>query len=218
MVSLTILIITGRRLQSGRFLYYVAVPTLALIVNSEDDPLFCPSVFPTEKSGKGGGNVPLKMVRTKHGGHLGYIFHEPDQEATERAAYWMPTELARFVEHIHSHPESLFILIITGRRLQSGRFLCYVAVPTLALIVNSEDDPLFCPSVFPTEKSGKGGGNVPLKMVRTKHGGHLGYIFHEPDQEATERAAYWMPTELARFVEHIHSHPESHPSTDSRVQ
>lgn len=113
---------------------------------------------------------------------------------------------------------SLTILIITGRRLQSGRFLYYVAVPTLALIVNSEDDPLFCPSVFPTEKSGKGGGNVPLKMVRTKHGGHLGYIFHEPDQEATERAAYWMPTELARFVEHIHSHPESHPSTDSRVQ
>ncbi len=113
---------------------------------------------------------------------------------------------------------SLTIMIITGRRLQSGRFLYYVAVPTLALIVNSEDDPLFCPSVFPTEKSGKGGGNVPLKMVRTKHGGHLGDIFHEPDQEATERAAYWMPTELARFVKHIHSHPESHPSTDSRVQ
>jgi len=35
-VSLTIFIITGRRLQSGRFLDYVAVPTL--IVNSEDDP------------------------------------------------------------------------------------------------------------------------------------------------------------------------------------
>jgi hypothetical protein len=50
--------------------------------------------------------------------------------------------------------------------------------------------------VFPTEKSVEGGGNVPLKMVRTNHGGHLGYIFHEPDQEATARAASWMPTEL----------------------
>ena len=94
-----------RQTSSIRFLNNVAVPTL--ILNSEDDPLFCPSVFPTEKSVEGGGNVPLKMVRTRHGGHLGYLFHQLDREGTECPASWMPTELARFVEHVHKHPENV---------------------------------------------------------------------------------------------------------------
>jgi len=96
------------------------------------------------------------------------------------------------------------------RQTSCIRFIDYIAVPTL--LVNAEDDPLFDPMVFPREKSVEGGGKVPLKMVRTKHGGHLGYIFHQPDQTENEQAvASWMPTELAaRFIQHVHGHPENY--------
>lgn len=94
------------------------------------------------------------------------------------------------------------------RQTSSIRFLDYIAVPTL--LVSAEDDPLFCPSVFPKEKSVEGGGNAPLKMVRTKHGGHLGYIFHQPEPEDSRSVSSWMPTELARFVEHVHEQTQNH--------
>lgn len=93
------------------------------------------------------------------------------------------------------------------RRTSCIRFIDYIAVPTL--IVNARDDPLFDPLVFPVEKSVEGGGNSPLKMVRTEHGGHLGYIFHQTEQTDEKRMASWMPTELARFVEHVHDHPQN---------
>lgn len=96
------------------------------------------------------------------------------------------------------------------RQTSCIRFLDYIAVPTL--ILNAQDDPLFDPCVFPKEKSVEGGGQAPLKMVRTKHGGHLGYIFHQPEQSEyaeIERVASWMPTELARFIQHVHDHPQN---------
>lgn len=89
-----------------RFLENIALPTF--ILSAADDPLFDPSVFPQEKSVEGGGRAPLKMVRTNHGGHLGYIFHQPEHEVgSRRAASWMPIELARFIRHVRSHPKSL---------------------------------------------------------------------------------------------------------------
>lgn len=94
------------------------------------------------------------------------------------------------------------------RETSSIRFLDYISVPTL--VVSAEDDPLFDPLVYPLDKSVEGGGSAPLKMVRTKHGGHLGYIFHESEQTDGERVGSWMPSELARFVQHVHEHPDSY--------
>eukprot|EP00566_Odontella_aurita_P006487 CAMPEP_0113580870 /NCGR_PEP_ID=MMETSP0015_2-20120614/30938_1 /TAXON_ID=2838 /ORGANISM="Odontella" /LENGTH=609 /DNA_ID=CAMNT_0000485157 /DNA_START=14 /DNA_END=1843 /DNA_ORIENTATION=- /assembly_acc=CAM_ASM_000160 len=76
-------------------------------------------------------------------------------------------------------------------------------------IINAEDDPFFDPVCWPIEKSSEGGGAAPLKMVRTDHGGHLGFMFHRPsDIERMEGAALagresWMPTELGRFLDHV---------------
>jgi hypothetical protein len=83
-----------------------AVPMF--ILSAADDPLFNPSMFPQEKSIKGGRRAPLKMVRTNHGGPLGYIFHQPEHAfGSRRAASWMPMELALFIRHVRYHPNSL---------------------------------------------------------------------------------------------------------------
>ena len=81
----------------------IAVPTF--IINAGDDPFFDPTFHPIDKSVDGGGKAPIKMVRTKFGGHLGYLFHRlSDAEKKEkRTSSWMPTELARFVRHIHNY-------------------------------------------------------------------------------------------------------------------
>ena len=85
-------------------------------------------------------------------------------------------------------------------------FLDGIAVPTF--IVNAGDDPFFDPTFHPIDKSVDGGGKAPIKMVRTQFGGHLGYLFHRlSDAEKQEkRTSSWMPTELARFVRHIHNY------------
>lgn len=43
-------------------------------------------------------------------------------------------------------------------------------------------------------------------MVRTKHGGHLGFMFHQlsENEQMVKRPASWMPMELARFLNHVH--------------
>lgn len=84
-------------------------------------------------------------------------------------------------------------------------FLDGIAVPTF--IVNAGDDPFFDRTFHPIEKSVDGGGKAPVKMVRTQYGGHLGYLFHRlsEEEQREERTSSWMPTELARFVRHIHN-------------
>ena len=81
-------------------------------------------------------------------------------------------------------------------------FLPGVAVPLY--LVNAEDDPFFDPSCFPIEEGVDGGGKAPIKMVRTKHGGHLGNLFHQRREGESVPQTSWMPTELARFVRHVH--------------
>jgi hypothetical protein len=64
--------------------------------------------YPVEASVDGGNDVaPIKMVRTKHGGHLGFMFHQlsETEKALERPASWMPLELARFVSHVHDNTQ-----------------------------------------------------------------------------------------------------------------
>ena len=90
---------------------------------------------------------------------------------------------------------------------------CYYFLPGAAvplLIVNAEDDPFFDPDFYPIEESVDGGSNAPIKMERTKQGGHLGYMFHQlsDTEKNSERSTSWMPTELARFISHVHNYGE----------
>jgi hypothetical protein len=93
------------------------------------------------------------------------------------------------------------------RKTSCINFLDDIQVPTL--ILNAADDPFFDPTFFP---SGKGCDSItgqrnrsPIKLVRTKYGGHLGFMFHQCNetQEEMEKEASFMPTELARFINHI---------------
>jgi len=88
---------------------------------------------------------------------------------------------------------------------------CYYFLPGVAVplyIINAEDDPFFDPDFYPIEESVDGGGMAPIKMERTKHGGHLGFIFHQRSEteKKSERSSSWMPTELARFISHVHNY------------
>ena len=63
--------------------------------------------FPFEESIDGGANAPIKMERTEHGGHLGYMFHQlsDNEKKRARSTSWMPTELSRFISHVHNYNE-----------------------------------------------------------------------------------------------------------------
>ena len=92
------------------------------------------------------------------------------------------------------------------RKTNCINFLDDIEVPTL--IMNAADDPFFDPDYFPTEfccHSGEGRRKrSPISMVRTQHGGHLGYMFHQKDgnDPSTEDVSF-MPAELGRFVKHV---------------
>ncbi|CAB9511135.1 Putative esterase YheT [Seminavis robusta] len=111
-----------------QFLDNITVPTF--IINAADDPFFDPSVFPWEKSSDFNKNSPIKMQRTDHGGHLGFMFHQeqgrndmerigiPMEASTmskqEENASWMPTELARFVGLVFEERAALDEVVITS--------------------------------------------------------------------------------------------------------
>jgi predicted alpha/beta-fold hydrolase len=88
------------------------------------------------------------------------------------------------------------------RKTSSIYFLDTIAVPTL--ILNSRDDPFMDPDHFPIELTQEGGGQAPIKMVITKNGGHLGYLFHQVESSDAILQTSWSSTELARFFQHIH--------------
>jgi predicted alpha/beta-fold hydrolase len=83
-------------------------------------------------------------------------------------------------------------------------YLDSICVPTY--IVNAADDPFFDPEVWPIEKSAAGGGQAPLNLHRTKHGGHLGFLFHTPALHSNndDVVSSWMPHQLSRFLQHVH--------------
>jgi predicted alpha/beta-fold hydrolase len=54
----------------------------------------------------GGSLAPIKMERTEYGGHIGYMFALTDERLTvDRQVSWMPSELTRFLSHVHSFGE-----------------------------------------------------------------------------------------------------------------
>jgi uncharacterized protein len=87
------------------------------------------------------------------------------------------------------------------RKTSSAYFLESIAVPTLLL--NAKDDPFMDPDFFPSETSWEHGGPAPVKMVRTNHGGHLGYVFHQVNGGEPIPETSWGPAEMARFLKHV---------------
>ena len=97
------------------------------------------------------------------------------------------------------------------RKTSCGYFLDGICVPTY--VVNAKDDPFFTPEYVPWDKvyGGKSGydfdgGGAPVKIAFTEEGGHLGYIFHQREEDENEESdkASWISEELARFVDHAH--------------
>lgn len=97
-----------RKTSSIHFMENIAVPTLVL--NAKDDPFMDTAVWPVEKSCEFGGRAPLKMVRTEHGGHLGFCFHRVSDDVQladnndDRLPSWASLEQARFLAHVDRHP------------------------------------------------------------------------------------------------------------------
>jgi len=94
------------------------------------------------------------------------------------------------------------------RSTSSINFICSIAVPTL--VINAKDDPFMDPSVWPVNKTCEYGGPAPIKMIRTRHGGHLGFGFHLVDEgderlqtEGDEPWPSWASWELGRFLDHV---------------
>ncbi|GAX18977.1 uncharacterized protein FisN_8Hh198 [Fistulifera solaris] len=97
------------------------------------------------------------------------------------------------------------------RQTSCIHYLDKICVPTLLL--GAKDDPFFDPAVWPIEKTREHGGLAPIKMVRTEHGGHLGYSFHQVETAEDERLRKngisppsWAQYELSRFLKHVESH------------
>ena len=103
--------------------------------------------------------------------------------------------------------ENAFIAPVYGYRDNVDYYRCtscYYYLPGVAVplyIINAADDPFFDSEFYPIEETVDGGSLAPVKLLRTSHGGHLGFIFHQ--LEENEKVASWMPLELARFIRHV---------------
>ena len=50
------------------------------------------------------------------------------------------------------------------------------------------------------------GGRAPIIMQQTKSGGHLGFCFHQVDENDPRlygKGESWAPVEAARFLKHV---------------
>lgn len=122
---------------SIHFLDTIAVPTL--ILNAEDDPFFDSSVWPVEKTAPEGGPVPLVMVRTRYGGHLGYIGHQvavDDDDDDDQAKLlqdpdapsWAALELGRYLRHVHNqHQQLLASEVVVTKPCRADNASCFVS-------------------------------------------------------------------------------------------
>jgi uncharacterized protein len=114
------------------------------------------------------------------------------------------------------------------QQTSSIHYLHNISVPTL--VINAQDDPFFNNTIWPTYHAMEYGGTVPIKMIQTTHGGHLGYYFHEIANDSDERllsttrsnnandildtmriVPSWSAWETGKFVAHVH-HSLYHPS------
>jgi len=131
--------------------------------------------------------------------------------------------IAEFDDHFHRGVHGFVDVWDYYRQTSSIHYLDRITVPTALL--GAQDDPFFDPAVWPVEMSRVHGdkGSAPLKFIRTEHGGHLGYCFHQVDRSddprllpvndngGLGRSPSWAPVQLARFFQHVQ---KSYPTMD----
>jgi predicted alpha/beta-fold hydrolase len=86
----------------------IVVPTM--ILNAYDDPFLDPNVWPTHLSSEFGGPAPLKMIMTESGGHLGFSFHQVDENDSRLDSMtpsWGSMTAASFLGHVHKATEKM---------------------------------------------------------------------------------------------------------------
>jgi predicted alpha/beta-fold hydrolase len=81
------------------------------------------------------------------------------------------------------------------RKSSTYDMLDKVMVPQL--IIQALDDPFFQGNTNPSNDFSQ-----PLRIQYTEHGGHCGFVFHSTEEDRRETS--WLPTEMARFIEHAH--------------
>jgi uncharacterized protein len=100
------------------------------------------------------------------------------------------------------------------RQTSCVHFLDRIVVPTL--IINARDDPFFDDSVWPAAPTTQSeasmyDGKAPIQMVRSAHGGHLGYVFHQVDADDTRLVqtdnvpVSWHADQMGRFLRYLES-------------
>lgn len=146
----------------------------------------------------------LKSMKKKIGSIVDR-FYEGDKNANEIPFdYWGCMNASTLAEI-----EDGFISPLYGfenkddyhRQSASLPYLDQIAVPTFVL--NAADDPLFNPDYFPWEKDCAIGGVAPIKLCRTKDGGHLGHLFHV-HEGGDKPVSSFAPMQLASFINHVH--------------
>jgi predicted alpha/beta-fold hydrolase len=80
--------------KTAPMLHHVHVPQL--VIQALDDPFFQGAPNPSATT-----DMPLKIHYTQHGGHCGYILDASNFTSSANTS-WMPTELARFLHHVHT--------------------------------------------------------------------------------------------------------------------
>jgi uncharacterized protein len=103
------------------------------------------------------------------------------------------------------------------RQTSCIHYLDRIVVPTL--IINARDDPFFDDSVWPTipatissqPEASMYDGKAPIQMVRSSHGGHLGYFFHQVDStdprlvQTDNVPVSWPADQMGRFLRYLES-------------
>lgn len=154
----------------------------------------------------------LKSMKSK----LDYIvdrFCDGDKD-TDKFDYWMVRNATTIAE-----VEDGMIAPLFGFRDKFDYFeksaslplIDKIAVPTYVL--NAADDPFFSKTFFPWDKDCENGGIAPMKLERTKYGGHLGHMFSmsttvpitAKNQEEVKPVASFALSELGRFIDHVHT-------------
>lgn len=82
------------------------------------------------------------------------------------------------------------------KKSDSKQYLPFIRVPTL--VINAIDDPFINDLGLPKQEDI--GPDVPVRLVCHEHGGHCGFITGKEGPREEDR---WLPTELARFFDHL---------------
>ena len=159
--------------------------------------------------------LPLDMTKTwkningpgvskrLYGDRLLQSLIERVEESYDQIDFQFPKEKARECKTIMDM-ENLSIAPVFGfddafdyyDKMKTVDILHRVEVPQF--VVQALDDPFFQGAQNPeTDPS------MPLRIHYTQHGGHCGYVFHS--REESDYTTSWMPTEMARFLNHVNT-------------